>query len=372
MNDAINWSYDYAFEFANALIASKAGIRWTDSLMLVNLDAKLVNKLRASGLVRADVGVETASRRLRRMIRKPLSSSQVLERLRLLHEHGIWCDINMIVGLPHEQEDDFEETRLFLKEAAQYYTNCAVNNFYLIGSSPMGQEPECFGITVRPGMRMTKDGLRLPFDEIGGVAFKERLVSGRKSASDLRETIARYGGPRPSSLQALAWRDAWEEIPYHLMFFLYDIYGHEKKASIQKICGDLLEGLVLSSPRPTPTPPPAPIPPFIFAEAKNLCRLLRDALLSGQPPNWAGFRLGDVFMREHDPAVWLGLERDGSEPILLRLFRIRGPEDRFAARLGPLGLSSETPGPVSQEIVSAVLKSLLQVLRSSRKGAGRS
>jgi pyruvate-formate lyase-activating enzyme len=235
MNNSVNWSYDYATSLADALIRARAGILWVDSLQLHGLDDRLVGKLRESGLVRADIGVEAASQRLRRAVHKPLTPKAVAEKLRLLGRHGIWADINVIVGLPHEERSDIEETIRFLEETAPYYMACTINPFRLIDNSPMGHAPGAFGIAPRPGRRLTGVGWRMAFDEAPGLEFEARDDWAMRASDEIRALVASLGPPPYCSTS--------NTIPYHLIFLLYEAFGHDGSRRIRQIYGDLFRGL---------------------------------------------------------------------------------------------------------------------------------
>jgi hypothetical protein len=223
-HNAINWSRSYALEFTRALIEANAGLRWIDSLVLHNLDERLADRLRESGMVRADVGVESASNRVRRAMRKPLTIGQARARMQLLRDAGIWCDINLIVGLPGERPEDVEATREFLAEASGLYVNCAIDPFYLVDVSPLAHDAGHFGLSVRPVQEMTSKGMRIPYDELGGPRWEERTRAAAHDAGELRRWVAGLPGP------GLA--NASNDIPFHLIFFLYEVYGHAGLSAI--------------------------------------------------------------------------------------------------------------------------------------------
>jgi radical SAM superfamily enzyme YgiQ (UPF0313 family) len=234
LNNALNWSYRYAHDFADELIRTDARILWTDSLTLHALDEPLLAKLRESGFIRADIGVEVASSRMRTAMRKPLTTQGVVDRLRLLHDHGIWCDINMIVGFPREEREDIDATRRFLEEASDYYMKCTFNLFSFVDTSPIGHSPEAFDVVVRPGRAMTPVGWRRAFDEVGGMTFEKRVEWTEKVEQELRSLV--------NSLGPVPFADRFNAVPFHLVFLLYQVFGHERFSNIRRVLADLLRG----------------------------------------------------------------------------------------------------------------------------------
>ena len=71
--------------------------------------------------------------------------------LKWSHEAGIYNSIEIIAGLPHEEDEDVETTVAFLRRNRQYVDQIFLNPFSLITGSLMHKNPEQFGLTnVRP------------------------------------------------------------------------------------------------------------------------------------------------------------------------------------------------------------------------------
>ena len=64
--------------------------------------------------------MESASLKLRKLVNKDISIADVEQILKWSHEAGIYNAIEIIAGLPHEEDEDIEATVEFLKRNRQY------------------------------------------------------------------------------------------------------------------------------------------------------------------------------------------------------------------------------------------------------------
>lgn len=67
--------------------------------------------LKKAGVKMVYVGVEHGHEEFRRrVLRRNMSNESIVKTFDLLHEHGIPCHANLLVGFPHETEEHFRET----------------------------------------------------------------------------------------------------------------------------------------------------------------------------------------------------------------------------------------------------------------------
>ncbi|MBI4678083.1 MAG: hypothetical protein HY748_10920 [Elusimicrobia bacterium] len=124
---------------------------------------------------------------------------------------------------------------------------------------------------------------------------------------------------------------------------------------------------------PAPTPGPQAFPPPL-AEIQAVFDLLRAGLPSEAKSRWKAHRLDEVVLDPSDPVVWLRISRVGAkgDPALVRVFWIGGFEDRFAARLGPVGVSLGAECVIDDAFLAEIRLSLAAVLGpAAEKLAGR-
>ncbi len=108
----------------DALCDAIAAARWTTSTALqamIIIDGRItparVVKYLAAGLTRPFFGLETASERLRRRVKKPGRADEVARALETIGAVGggrMQVSVNVIVGFPEETEADYRETLDFM------------------------------------------------------------------------------------------------------------------------------------------------------------------------------------------------------------------------------------------------------------------
>ena len=101
------------------LIENKYGskkFRW-ECLTNVNcIDPEVLYHLKKSGCVVMEIGVESGSDKILRMIKKNITTSQVREVAKLIKKTGFWLHTFFMVGIPYESEEDIRRTIDFMKE----------------------------------------------------------------------------------------------------------------------------------------------------------------------------------------------------------------------------------------------------------------
>ena len=86
------------------------------------MDKEFINKMKTSGCVELEYGIESASIRVRKLMKKPPYDIRIIERvIRDTHEAGIGARVNFMFGFPGETEEDFEETLNFLKRNKEFF-----------------------------------------------------------------------------------------------------------------------------------------------------------------------------------------------------------------------------------------------------------
>lgn len=95
--------------------------------------------LAASSFSLAEVGLETGSEILRHQMNKKFSNDAVNFMLQMMDKYGVKCVFLMMVGHPHETEDDFKKTVDMLKHYASYSNK-------VISSLQLG-----YAVAVQPG-----------------------------------------------------------------------------------------------------------------------------------------------------------------------------------------------------------------------------
>ena len=108
-NSQINFSDKYVWEFCNELKKRNLDIMFNDSACFRHLTRETALMLREVGCVKLWFGLESPIPRVLKLVNKDLSMEEVHKGIQHAHDAGIWTGINLIVGFPHETDDEFNE-----------------------------------------------------------------------------------------------------------------------------------------------------------------------------------------------------------------------------------------------------------------------
>ena len=222
LSDTINISKQYVNQLCDEIIKNKTKILWSDCARADNLDKDTLVKMRQAGCIRLIFGIETASSRLLQYIRKGIGVKRLEDTLRWADEAGIWSGVEIICGLPHEQDSDIEETIAFLNKNKKYINTLYINQFDLRDGSVFLPYAKDLGIenifiinqyANEEFFNFHKYG----YDETGGLRWQDKrkqIVNSYKKLSD--NTCGNSNCP-PYELE-------------HLLFFLYNKFDSKQKA----------------------------------------------------------------------------------------------------------------------------------------------
>lgn len=95
-------------------------------------------------------GIESGSQRVLDRMQKHTHREEAMRVLRDSHEAGIWNNIFIMLGYPGESEADFQQTVDFIREASPWIHYLVFGTFRLEKCTPLFQNPEQFGIRLKP------------------------------------------------------------------------------------------------------------------------------------------------------------------------------------------------------------------------------
>jgi hypothetical protein len=163
LDNLVNGSAPHLAELLAGLLAAGLGIRWCDCARPAELDRERLRQLRRAGCVELTFGVDTASPRLLGLMGKGFTVQEAEHTLRLAADQGIAPVVNLIVGFPHETEQDFLDTLAFVERTRPFVRQFCAMAFNYTAGSPLFNEPSRFGLR-RCGPR---------FDVVGGPSWEE-------------------------------------------------------------------------------------------------------------------------------------------------------------------------------------------------------
>lgn len=132
------------------------------SIRADRLDAELLALLKRAGLRTLTLGVDGASTRLRRLVKKGITEAHLLEAARLAQEAGLRrLKLYQLVGLPDETDEDLDELVRFTTELSQILpVTLAVSPFVPKPRTALADAPQAPVKEVEQRLRHVRKGLR--------------------------------------------------------------------------------------------------------------------------------------------------------------------------------------------------------------------
>ncbi|MBU1912187.1 MAG: tetratricopeptide repeat protein [Candidatus Omnitrophica bacterium] len=218
LSDTLNISKKYLDQLCSEIIKKKLNIFWSDCVRVDRLDKDSIYKMKDAGCIRMVFGMETSSKKLLDYIKKDIGLKQLEDMLYWADRAGIWTGIEIISGLPYENEKDVKETIAFIKQNREHIDALYYNAFNIKDTSLMRLYPERYGITNIFELSNYEDGfstfVKYGFDEIDGLKWPEKR---RQIVSALNKIVENFG------------ESPFPEHEYEsFLFFLYSRYKDKK------------------------------------------------------------------------------------------------------------------------------------------------
>lgn len=178
-DDNINCSYEYLDKLCDTFIEEKLDISWKSMAKADNLDKKILYKMKKAGCKFLNFGIESGSNRILKNMGKAFTVEQASKVLENSYQEGIKNILFLIVGFPHEKEEDINKTIEFIRKNSEYIGFIAQVNPLRIGyNTPLYNNPEKFGIeNLRPVFDASSivETIYFAFDEINGLKWEEKI-----------------------------------------------------------------------------------------------------------------------------------------------------------------------------------------------------
>ena len=187
LNCNTNCSRRWVMKFCNEIVKNNIKIRFTDSANLRIGDYEMFKALKEAGCVRLWFGTETINDELLLMINKRVTKKKLIRNLYASHRAGIWNSGNIIINLPHETQEQYEEVATLVKklDSQEIVRTWEINRFKLMLTSPIANNIEQYNIEVVG----QKDNRILAFNEIGGLKWADKRKQGRKRRIGIIRTL---------------------------------------------------------------------------------------------------------------------------------------------------------------------------------------
>ena len=99
-----------AIDFLNAIVKERLKISWTVQARVDQVDIQLLTLLKKTGCWQIQLGIESGSERILKILNKDISKDQIFRVCRLIKEVGLSLKGFFMLGNPGETEDTIQET----------------------------------------------------------------------------------------------------------------------------------------------------------------------------------------------------------------------------------------------------------------------
>lgn len=230
LNSNVNPTKEYAMQLCKALMEADANILWTDCANFHHTDRALIERLSEAGAARLVFGVESASPRLLRFIRKPLDIAHAERIIRETTRHRIWSELDLIAGLPTENDDDITRTIQFLRRNQEHYETYNLFKFWLEGD--FRNNPERYGLKIigQDDSRIAVPWDGRGFNEQRGLTWEDKLQQASRSFNRIEGECPRKRRPH-DSLYTFPFRSENHlKFIYHVTDLIYrsEMHGEQR------------------------------------------------------------------------------------------------------------------------------------------------
>lgn len=189
-NTSLNPTRCFVNELIKELKRKDLNLLWSDCATIKNMDKKILKGLYECGARRIIYGVESPSPRLLRYVEKGISVARIEKILKLSHETGIWNEVELICGLPHESNEDIQKTLGFIDQNNRYINHYNLHQFKLVRSK-LSLNPSKYGIN-NINEREDKSIPGKAFDEISGLKWKNKLKQIQTSFEIVKSHLLKF------------------------------------------------------------------------------------------------------------------------------------------------------------------------------------
>lgn len=201
LDNTLNFSRRYVNELCDRIIEARLDIQWMACASFRGMDRATLEKMREAGVIRIVWGLESGSNRILEYVKKPVRVENASEVFAMAHDVGIWNGVEIIVGMPTETEEEFEETMKFLEAHAPVLDEIWTYQFYLNSNSDMITNHDRYGITNvrRVNVGLTKDAVYAAvasthiFDEKDGYNWVQKDEQQKHRLVVMLEHVAKLG-----------------------------------------------------------------------------------------------------------------------------------------------------------------------------------
>ncbi len=146
----INSSAKFTKEVCELLVERNLPIKWGGNARLDKfLTRELLDLMAKAGCHYLSFGLESGSNKVLKLMRKGIRAESAAQVLKDTYEAGIIANVNILVGFPGEEEEDFQDTLDFLEQNKKYIKGVSPGGTLGIGvGSHIHRRPQKYNIKL--------------------------------------------------------------------------------------------------------------------------------------------------------------------------------------------------------------------------------
>ena len=109
-HDAFTSNKQLVSDVCDYLIEKKLKITWRCTARIDCISEELILKMKQAGMTQIELGIESGSKRMQKMINKNLNLERAREMIEFLIKNNIYTNLFFMYGFPEETEEDLAET----------------------------------------------------------------------------------------------------------------------------------------------------------------------------------------------------------------------------------------------------------------------
>ncbi len=179
LNAAFNIGRAYEQEVLTRMIQAKRRWRWSDCCRPQGITEGILATMRRAGCEWINWGLDTSSNRLGRLYNRNILRDDFTRVLKMSARAGIRNSVNVIVGMPHETDEEVDGLLSYLEAHTAIIQDVFVHQYRFIPGSDMDTVPERFGL------RRSRDGTGV--DEVDGLTWAQRQRWGTDAVARVKK-----------------------------------------------------------------------------------------------------------------------------------------------------------------------------------------
>ena len=158
IDDNFTLRRDLVSDICDELIKRKTNLIWGCSARINTLSEELLQKMKRSGCVQVDLGVESGSDAVLKRLKKGITVHEIKEIFKACHKIGMRTFANILINVPAETEEEINDTLKLLDQIKPSVTSFNIFIPYLgteiYGSQNINLSPDEYSLLGQPSRKL--------------------------------------------------------------------------------------------------------------------------------------------------------------------------------------------------------------------------